>query len=81
MDQFQQLLSTLTDNLKSHTSSTQAKVDNPLAMARLEYYISQGLSYKFDGDQEKLIPWVEKFRAMHSSALWREATYYQQYNL
>jgi hypothetical protein len=44
MDQFQQLLSTLTETF---TSSTQAKDDNPLAMARLEHYISQGLSYKF----------------------------------
>jgi hypothetical protein len=75
MDQFQQLLSTLTDTFKSHISSTQAKDDNPLAMVRLEHYISQGLSYKFDGDQEKLIPGVKKFLAMRSSALWHEATY------
>jgi hypothetical protein len=80
MDQFQKLLSTLTDSFKSYTSSTQAKDDNPLAMARLEHYISQGLSFKFDGDQEKLIPWVKKFRALHSSAIWREATYITIHN-
>jgi hypothetical protein len=51
------------------------KDDNPLAMAHLEHYISQGLSFKFDGEQDKLIPWVKKFHAMRSSALWREATY------
>jgi hypothetical protein len=61
VDQFQQLLSMITDTIKTQHTTTQAKDINPLALARLEHYISQGLSFKFDGDQEKLIPWVKKF--------------------
>jgi hypothetical protein len=75
IDQFHQLLSTFTDTLKTQHSSTQAKDDNPLALARLEHYIIQDLSFKFDGEQDKLIPWVKKFHAMRSSALWHEVTY------
>jgi hypothetical protein len=52
-----------------------AKDDNPLALARLEHYISQGLTVKFDRVQDKLIPWIKKCRALRANAIWREATY------
>jgi len=52
-----------------------AKDDNPLALARLEHYISQGLTVKFDRVQDKLIPWIKKCCALHANAIWREATY------
>jgi hypothetical protein len=52
-----------------------AKEENPLALAHLEHFISQGFSLKFDRIQEKLIPWIKKFRALRANAIWREATY------
>lgn len=52
-----------------------AKDNNPLVLARLEHYISQGLTVKFDRVQDKLIPWIKKCCALHANAIWREATY------
>jgi hypothetical protein len=49
-DQFQDLLTCVTESLKTK------KEDNPLNMARLESYISNGLSFKFDGNENKLVP-------------------------
>jgi len=66
-DQFQQLL--------GHLTTKVTKEENPLAIARAEFYISQGLSFKFDGTQEKLAPWIKKFRTLRGNALWRAATY------
>jgi len=70
-----------TDQLKDilnsvlNTVKPQSKEDNPFALARLEHYISQGLTLKFDGAQDNLIPWIKKFRALRANAVWREATY------
>jgi hypothetical protein len=49
-----------TDQLKDIISSVlttikpQPKEDNPLALARLEHYISQGLTLKLDGTQDNV---------------------------
>ncbi len=75
-----------TDQLKVIISSvlttinTQPKEENPLALARLEHYISQGLALKFDGTQDNLIPWIKKIRALRANAVWRQAFYLLQDN-
>jgi predicted membrane metal-binding protein len=75
-DQLQDLLVQLTGTLRATaTQPSGAKEENPLAIARAEYYISQGLSVKFDGSQAQLAPWIKKFKALRNNALWREATY------
>jgi hypothetical protein len=68
-DQFQDILTRLTESLKTK------KEDNPLNMARLESYISNGLTLKFDGNEDKLILWIKKFCTLRTNAVWREATY------
>jgi hypothetical protein len=68
-DQFQDLLIHLTDSLKTK------KEDNPLNVARLESYISKGLSFKFNGKKDKFVPWIKKFHTLHTNAIWQEATY------
>jgi hypothetical protein len=75
--QFQQLLVNLTDTIKSAAPTPSTKEDNPFAIARAEFYISQGLTFKFDGTHENLAPWIKKFKALRGNALWREATYLQ----
>jgi len=75
-DQLKDLLVQLTGTLRATaTQPNGAKEENPLAIARAEYYISQGLSMKFDGSQAQLAPWIKKFKALRNNALWREATY------
>jgi hypothetical protein len=37
--------------------------------------VSQGTTLKFDGDQEKLVPWVKRFRSLRTNAVWQSATY------
>jgi hypothetical protein len=75
-DQLQDLFVQLTGTLRAATQQPAgAKEDNPLAIARAEYYISQGLSMKFDGSQAQLAPWIKKFKALRNHALWRDATY------
>jgi len=67
----EQLLTTI---LSHHTHNKQ-KDDNPLHQARLGYFVSQGTTLKFDGDQEKLIPWIKRFRSLRTNAVWQSATY------
>jgi hypothetical protein len=55
VDQFQDLLSCVTDTLKAK------KDDNPFSWARLESYISNGLTFQFNGSENKLILWMKKF--------------------
>jgi hypothetical protein len=75
--QFQQLLANLTDTIKSTVPTPPTRKDNPFAIARVEFYISQGLTFKFDGTHENLTPWIKKFKALRGNALWREAIYLQ----
>ena len=44
-------------------------------MARLESNISNGLTFKFDGNKDKLGPWIKKFCTLHTNAVWQKATY------
>jgi hypothetical protein len=66
----------LTTSLRPITTASAPKDDNPFAIARAEYYIGQGLPFKFDGTHEKLAPWIKKFKTLRGNALWREATYF-----
>jgi len=66
----------LTKSLRPTTTASAPKDDSPFAIARAEYYISQGLPFKFDGTHEKLAPWIKKFKTLRGNALWREATYF-----
>jgi len=59
----------------SATANTKPREDNPLHLARLEHFVSQGISLKFDGDKEKLIPWIKRFRTLWTNAAWHQATY------
>jgi hypothetical protein len=53
-DQLKDIISSILTTIKP-----QPKEENPLALARLEHYISQGLTLKFDGAQDNLIPWIK----------------------
>jgi hypothetical protein len=66
----------LTTSLRPITTASAPKDNNPFAIARAKYYISQGLPFKFDGTHEKLAPWIKKFKTLRGNALWREATYF-----
>lgn len=72
--QFESLFLHPQDSIHGETP-LQTKDENPLALAWLEYYISQELTFQFDGNKEKLIPWIKKFRALRSNALWCKAPY------
>jgi len=48
-DQLRDIISSVLTTIKP-----QPKEDNPLALARLEHYISQGLTLKFDGTQDNV---------------------------
>jgi hypothetical protein len=48
---------------------------NPIQLAKLESFISQGLTFKFDGKEDNLPPWVDKFRSFCTYTLWQEVTY------
>jgi hypothetical protein len=71
VDQLQQLLQTVL----SHHLQGKSKDDNPLNQARLEHFISQGTTLKFDSDQDKLVPWIKRFRSLRTNAVWQSATY------
>jgi hypothetical protein len=79
-EQFQHLLLNITESIKTTHSSSAPKDENPFAIARAEFYISQGLTFQFDGSPGKLAPWIRKFKALRSNALWREATYFKHDN-
>ncbi|MFN9980385.1 MAG: hypothetical protein ACK53Y_10745, partial [bacterium] len=53
------------------------KEENPLNQARLEHFVSQGTSLKFDGDQDNLVPWIKRFRSLRTNSVWQSATYVQ----
>lgn len=74
-DQFHHLILNLTESIRSSTVPSVPREDNPFAVARAEVYISQGLTFKFDGTTDSLAPWIKKFKSLRSSALWHEATY------
>jgi len=61
--------------LLQQQQNTKPREDNPLHLARLEHFVSQGISLKFDGDQEKLILWIKRFRTLWTNAVWHQATY------
>jgi hypothetical protein len=48
-DQLKDIISSILTTIKP-----QPKEENPLALARLEHYISQGLTLKFDGTQDNV---------------------------
>jgi hypothetical protein len=60
--QLNQLITNITDTLRSTAPSSAPKEDNPFAVARAEFYISQGLSLKLDDTHEKLAPWIKKIQ-------------------
>jgi hypothetical protein len=68
-EQFQHLLLNITESIKSTHTTVPPKEDNPFAVAWAEFYISQGLACKFDGTQDKLAPWIKKFKALRGKAL------------
>jgi len=72
-DQLEHLLQSL---LNQH-SQPKSKDDNPLNQACLEHFVSQGTSLKFDGDQEKLVPWIKRFRSLRTNAIWQSATFFK----
>jgi hypothetical protein len=74
-DQFHHLVLNITESIRSSTVPSVPREDNPFAVARAEVYISQGLTFKFDGTTDSLAPWIKKFKSLRSSALWHEATY------
>jgi hypothetical protein len=76
MDQLEQLL----HSVLLHHAPPKTKDDNPLNQARLEYFVSQGTKTKFDGDQDKLVPWIKCFRTLRTNAVWQSATYVQDDN-
>jgi hypothetical protein len=69
-DQFQALLDTLRGQ-----HSTIKEMD-PLTLARLEHFLCQGLSSKFDGSPEKLPTWLLKFKDLREQHPWRSAIYF-----
>jgi len=74
-DQLQQIIGQLTTTIKSNHDSSHLSEEHLFSIAKSEFYISQGLSYKFDGDHERLAPWIKKFKALRANALWKDATY------
>ena len=64
VEQFQELFHHLTTNLRNTQTPLLSKVDNKFQIACSEYYMSQGLTFKFDGDHEKLPLWIKKFKAL-----------------
>jgi len=72
MEQLQEIIVQLTDSIKVFGTDTFAWDNNPFCS---EHYISQGLTSKFDGTQEKLAPWIKKSKSLWANALWREASY------
>jgi hypothetical protein len=50
---------------------------DPLTLARLEHFLCQGLSSKFDGSPEKLPTWLLKFKDLWEQHPWRSATYFK----
>jgi hypothetical protein len=74
-EQLQELIKQLTNTIKSNQGNTGMMEENLFSVAKSEFYISQGLSFKFDGDHERLAPWIKKFKALRANALWKEATY------
>jgi hypothetical protein len=68
-------LEQLLNSVLSQQSQPRTKDDNLLNQARLEHFVSQGTSLKFDGDQEKLVPWIKRFRSLRTNAVWQSATY------
>jgi hypothetical protein len=74
-EQLQELIGQSTTTIKSNQSNAPVSEENLISIAKSEYYISQGLSFKFDGDHECLAPWIKKFKALRANALWKDATY------
>jgi hypothetical protein len=52
--QLQELISQLTSTIKQNNENPPANKEHLFSIAKSEYYISQGLTYKFDGDHENL---------------------------
>jgi len=50
---------------------------DPLTLARLEHFLCQGLSSKFEGSPEKLPTWLLKFKDLWEQHPWRLATYFK----
>ena len=73
--QLHDLISQLTNTIKKNNDNPSISEECLFSIAKSEHYISQGLTYKFDGDHEKLAPWIKKFKALRTNALWKEATY------
>jgi hypothetical protein len=73
--QLQELILQLTSTIKQNNENPPANEEHLFSIAKSEYYISQGLTYKFDGDHEKLAPWIKKFKALRTNALWRDAAF------
>jgi len=73
---YNQLKHLLNSVLGSYAHS-KPKEENPLNQARLEHFVSQGSSLKFDGDQDKLVPWIKRFRSLRTNSVWQSATYVQ----
>jgi hypothetical protein len=71
VDQLEQIL----HSVLAHQSQSKTKDDNPLHQARLKYFVSQWTSLKFDGDHDKLVPWIKRFRSLRTNAVWQVATY------
>jgi hypothetical protein len=74
-EQLQELISQLTNTIKKNNDNPVISEEHLFSIAKSEHYISQGLTYKFDGDHEKLAPWIKKFKALCTNALWKDATY------
>lgn len=55
-EQLQELISRLTSTIRQNNENQPATEEHLFSIAKSEYYISQGLTYKFDGDHEKLPP-------------------------
>jgi hypothetical protein len=72
-------LEQLLNSVLSQQNQPKTKDDNLLNQARLEHFVSQGTSLKFDGDQEKLVPWIKRFRSLRTNAVWQSA--FRAYNL
>jgi hypothetical protein len=60
VDQMNQLINKMCDTLK--------KDDDTLQLACLELFISQGLTFKFDGKQYNLPPWITKVCSLCTNA-------------
>ncbi|MFN9980225.1 MAG: hypothetical protein ACK53Y_09940 [bacterium] len=61
--------------IKKNNDNPGVSEEHLFSIAKSEFYISQGLTYKFDGDHEKLAPWIKKFKALCTNALWHDTTY------